>query len=645
MATTTVGAVNPAPTGANTGLAGVIPKNDFASKYRSVFTATAPVSTAASLEELKYLNCCYLSTEGKAPTIVQLKQHAQSLVILLKHLCGSTTSGIVNNAALTAVAPAVAPAPAPGAGAAGAPPVPLARPVPLPADLPVFRDHEAFDFLNDLTIPYKNDRDRHHNLPLVSLLNTLEPDPKGDDRQICPLHENEPRAPNQPALPFATHATLLQHADEVLELLDHEYSAKGGLLGILPPKDDVTQRALAESTFLGQMILYIQRLVHRLHDLERQHANAMDVIGGEALVPSQTLSLKGPEGRAGRRLVYPQDRFVLANAGEDLWQYLTDEFDKKEKIDEQVRSSFLRMGVEGEALWIQKGGKEYSRGLTAIDITTRYYRLRNHQAKTVFVVPAHKEHPGVATTRTMESQPTVVSVVKPTWPERASVWEQKHRDELDELRVLRRTTQSQATEIENKTTEIEFLDQDIKLKDGLIRKLTVSERELRALHSAAALPGPQGRAILNNKLREIDQKQRNLDAEKATLAAAQTQLATDQNTLTARIAAVNTTEQANAVTHRNMMTGLQARQAQLDAQYTIRMNALEAEMQLQGQNGIDLANRFKAQWVLQIEETQVLIDFLNSPAAVAALGNLRVPGAVEAAAKAQAAQRIANAGL
>lgn len=176
--------------------------------------------------------------------------------------------------------------------------------------------------------------------------------------------------------PYATRQSLISHANEVLELLDHEYSAKGELLSILPSKEQEEDRKLAEATLLGQLILYMQRLVQRLHDLERLYANAMDVLAGEAVVPSQTLSRLGPDGRKGREMVYPQDRFVLVNAGEDLWSLLDSEFTRKEIVDEKVEENYCSIGVTGEAIWEQRGGREMSRGITALDITTRYYRLR-----------------------------------------------------------------------------------------------------------------------------------------------------------------------------------------------------------------------------------------------------------------------------
>ncbi len=331
-------------------------------------------------------------------------------------------------------------------------------------------------------------------MPLTGLLNVLEqytPDhsdghsngsarggrrsqaqnPETYVRDICPLHSSYKTPPNQPSLPYATHQALIEHANEVLELLDHEYSAKGGLLAILPPKDQVEDREYAETTLLGQLILYTTRLVQRLHNLERLYANSMDALASEAVVPSQTLSRLGPDGRTGREVVYPQDRFVLVNAGEDVWNFLHAEFERKEVVDKRIMQDYLSQGVVGEKLWANRGGKEMERGITAVDIVTRYYRLTNDPLKTIFVIPAYSDHPGTKVTREMERQPTVVSVVKPVWPERASMWEMKRRGDMEELKRLRQEHVIKLQELEVKINAEKLLMADNSVKDGTIVKL------------------------------------------------------------------------------------------------------------------------------------------------------------------------------
>lgn len=395
-----------------------IPSTPFAPAYRSTFTLSR--AGKKLLPSLEHVNCSYLSTAGFPPTLLQLKQHVHSLTVLIKAITVSTAPGVIDN---------------------------KNKDQP---DLPAFTDSETYDFLNDLRKPYKGPRNealqQHHSLPLTSLLNTIEEEHihRGGGnhaliqaRQICPLQRMEKIPENGQALPYATHQALIGHANEVLELLDHEYSAKGGVLGILPGEDQEDDRKKAETTLLGQMIVYLQRLVQRLHDLERLYANAMDVLAGEAVTPQQALSKLGVQGRKGRKVVYPQDRFVLVNAGEDVWQFLNREFEKKEVEDALAMSNSRSQGVTGEALWRGQGDQEMSRGIVALDITTRYYRLRGDELKTVFVIPAYEKHPGTKATRDMEKVPTVVSVVKPTWPERASTWEKNNRRDMEDLKRLR----------------------------------------------------------------------------------------------------------------------------------------------------------------------------------------------------------------
>ena len=103
----------------------------------------------------------------------------------------------------------------------------------------------------------------------------------------------------------------------MLEYLDYEYLAKGGLLGILPPEEDEEDRENAGGTLFGQFIL--QCLVEILHYLERLYANALVVIAGKTVAPHQFLSRLGQGGRKPRRMAYPQGSFVLINTSDDVY--------------------------------------------------------------------------------------------------------------------------------------------------------------------------------------------------------------------------------------------------------------------------------------------------------------------------------------
>ncbi|KAK2624504.1 hypothetical protein QTJ16_006454 [Diplocarpon rosae] len=480
----------------------------YAPTYRSVFTRLP--ENAAIVPQIKHVNCSYLSTRGVVPNLLDLKKHAQALTILIKNITVSSQAGIIDNE---------------NSGVTGA---------------FSFNDGETYDFLNDLSKEYEGPSNPNylpsHLRPLTSLANVLQQQIQQGTKQtlpdgsihvipdmawvedICPLHEAADTGVMGPGLPYATLQTLISHANDVLERLDHEFSARGGLLAILPSKeDDKDARALAETTLLGQMILYIQRLVQRLHDLERLYANSMDALAGEAVVPHQALSALGPDGRAGRELVFPQDRFVLVNAGEDVWQYLSRTFDQQDVIEEAVAKNWQRLGVAGEALFReQSSGNEYMRGITAIDITTRYYRLREDPLKTVFVIPAYDRHPGTAATRKMEREPTVVSVVKPVWPERASQWEMKNKEELHQARQDKAALANMQSIVDRLETQRHFLEGAKKTQAAKIRLL---EDEIEALRQDIANSPDQNLRRRQEDATSIIRERSNIDAREAKLIA------------------------------------------------------------------------------------------------------------------------------
>jgi hypothetical protein len=561
------------------------------------------------LNILSHVNCSYLSTPGVPPTLLQLKQHAQSLIILIKHISVSTRGAIVDNAGTVVEG-------VPPEDTAADPATTAVQRLPLP---PGFRDGESFDFLNDLTRPYQAPHNTfyHHNLPLTSLANVLEHatqavpalDGQGHHhgqvqevvRDICPLHMNEQAPVNGHSLPYATHQTLISHANEVLELLDHEYSAKGGLLSILPTKDEKEDRAKAETTLLGQMILYTQRLVQRLHDLECLYANSMDVIAGEAVVPHQNLSRLGPDGRIGREIVYPQDRFVLVNAGEDVWSFLDREFNNKERVDEAVALNYRKLGVTGEKIWEQRGGKEMSKGITCIDVVTRYFRLRGDNLKTIFIVPAHAEHPGTKVTREMERQPTVVSVVKPVWPERASMWEMKHRSDMDELKRTRGEHAQLTREKEWLGDEKTVLQEGYNSAQGRVMEL---ETEITRLNNALAEDVNVLRAQFQSEvtathvMREENEKlqvrlERELAAAKRT-----------KDDAERRASEVETAR-------RTAMVAVEKLREDEVARWKKRKEDQDTRDLSIGRAAATVADEMRARWKVQLDETKILLEWLR----------------------------------
>ncbi|KAL0933282.1 uncharacterized protein CTRU02_212245 [Colletotrichum truncatum] len=356
---------------------------------------------------LRHVNCGYLSTHGVAPTLLALKQHAQALAILISQITPTSQYAEVNNQINTNGRIKKS-----------------------------FRDNEAFDWLNDLSKPYENDDDWHQK-PLVDLMNKVRR--QSDNRGIeyhCPLQSfDEEETTALKPRPYAAHSALTMHANDCLEMLDHEYSATGGLMSLLPTdsKTDSAEMAAVRNSLLGQWLLFAQHLVARMHDLELSYANALDVTAGEAAVPMQMLSKIGPDGNSGREIAYPQDKWILANAGDDVFDHLHRMLDRQEaqiKIKEEI---WTANGTYGEHMWKeQRGGDLYARGLVFYDVKTRFFRLQGKGKSTIFILPAHGEHPAVQQTRRLEVTPTVVSVITPTWPARVSDWETKYKGKLDE---------------------------------------------------------------------------------------------------------------------------------------------------------------------------------------------------------------------
>ncbi|KAK2777501.1 hypothetical protein CKAH01_12049 [Colletotrichum kahawae] len=394
---------------------GYVEKTPYAHGYQSRYTEdiinrggyVTGHDNPCDLQLLDHVNCGYLSTQGVPPTLLALKQHAQSLAVLISQITISSQYAEVDNKNN--------------------------------ADGRIyksFRDNEAFDWLNDLSMPYENDDEWHHK-PLTDLMNVVarQSDTRGTEHH-CPLQKFSPPEEGKTKLrPYASHSALAMHANECLEVLDHEYSATGGLMSLLPTDAaaDAEDMVAVRNSLLGQFLLFSQHLVARMHDLELSYANALDVTAGEAAVPMQMLSKVGPDGTSGREVAYPQDKWILANAGDDVFDHLHRALDRQEaqiKIKQQI---YTANGTYGERMWNeQRGGDLYARGLVFYDVMTRFFRLQGKGKSTIFMLPAHGEHPAVQQTRRIEVTPTVVSVVTPTWPARVSEWEKKYRAKLEE---------------------------------------------------------------------------------------------------------------------------------------------------------------------------------------------------------------------
>ncbi|ETS82770.1 hypothetical protein PFICI_04646 [Pestalotiopsis fici W106-1] len=353
-------------------------------------------------EMFAHVNCGYLSTPGRPPTLEALKRHAQSLAHLISTIAPSSGPGEIDNV---------------NSGASGA---------------REFTQHEAFDWLNNLEEAYSSDDPAHHR-PLNSLSNQARAnsDIKGVEFH-CPLDvpatQKSVKAEDaaketayqaeRKTRPFARHWNLLRHANDCLEILDHEFSATGGLLSILPTEHEVEaeQLDMAKNTLIGQWLTFTQALTNRMHNLEINYSNCLDALKGEAFIPSQHLSHEGPDGRSGREIVFPQDRWVLANAGDDVQEWVHQILDKIQQAEDHTMVANRAVGIVGDGIW--DTATEAERGLVSTDLVTRYYRIRGSASDRgpIFVLPGFADRPHVKYTRMMEDRPTVVGLVAPQEP-------------------------------------------------------------------------------------------------------------------------------------------------------------------------------------------------------------------------------------
>jgi len=443
----------------------VIPETAFAGPYLSTFTKQAQNSL---LDLLEHVNCSYLSSSTlRAVTLEELKQHAHSLTVLIRHLSVSTTYGAVDNR---------------GKDDAG------------------FIDCEAFDWLNDLSAPYANE-DETHSLPLTTLQNQLLDDAKivveqgranQQYRYACPMMRSDVTlGSRQKLLPLATNEQLARHANEILERLDHEFSSSGGILGMLPVTGFGQEkvREIGEKSLLGQLIAFTRSLVLRCHDLERSYANALDVVTGEAFVPREMLSQIGTIGRQPKPVSYAQDRFVLCNVVQEQWSWLNNRLTLAE-MEQQERQ---QVGL-----------------LASVEVPTKYYRLKGQS--TVFIVPQWE---GTSATRTMEERPTVVQVVKPTWGARARVWEEKHEEEMQRLRLYEPDLNRLIRENKDLKEDIEVMAHEMKMFETERRLWrAAADKQLQLAIDATT----QQIKIIEQGKKELEEREKEIERRKDILA-------------------------------------------------------------------------------------------------------------------------------
>ncbi|KAK7217376.1 hypothetical protein V2G26_005379 [Clonostachys chloroleuca] len=326
------------------------------------------IFTQEDLRLLSHVNCSYLSS-GTAPTLLSLKQHAQSLAILIKKISVSTSQVFIGADAQTV-------------------------------------ENEAFDWLGDLSKSYENN-DKNHNLPLHALQNQIasENEVLGVTHH-CPLTirkniggsaRGRLRLP-----PYESGHGLLMHANECLELLDDDFGETGGLLSMLPSNSDADseQMAAARNTLIGQWLIHHQHLAFRQRELEVDLANLTDILAKEASIPHQLINYPPQEND---QRTERQDRYILTNIGDDVTNLIHDLLDKKEVEDQD----HLRLS---EARGVHSRG--HVKGIVQQDVVSRVSRLKGQGREApIFILPYSEQHPGTLATRKAERKTPEIRLV------------------------------------------------------------------------------------------------------------------------------------------------------------------------------------------------------------------------------------------
>ncbi|CAH0054903.1 unnamed protein product [Clonostachys solani] len=326
------------------------------------------VFTHEDLRLLANVNCSHLSS-GTAPTLLSLKQHAQSLAILIKKISVSTGPVFIGDGTLTV-------------------------------------ENEAFDWLADLSKPYEN-IDKYHNLPLRALQNQIA----SEDEMLgvthhCPLTirknlggyaRGRVRLP-----PYESGHGLLMHANECLELLDDDFGETGGLISMLPFSSgaDSEQMACARNTLTGQWLIHHQHLTLRQRELECDLANLTDILAKEASIPRQILHYPPEEHD---RRTKRQDRYILTNIGDDVTDLIHEHLDKREAEEQRHLRLCEARGVHT---------KGHDQGIIQLDVVSRVSRIKGHGKESpIFILPCSEEHPGVLATREAERKAPEIRLV------------------------------------------------------------------------------------------------------------------------------------------------------------------------------------------------------------------------------------------
>lgn len=459
-----------------------VPATDHATRYQSRLTdPSSGVLTQDDLKLLSHVNCTYLSSGGHPPTLLALKRHAQSLAVLISKLSTARNFVFVSKRD--------------GDTADEIPDVNNVRYTTMPYD--------AFDWLHDLSKPYDT-KDELHHVPLWALSNSVREESEEHGVSYhCPLHDvqmkksvlDEPASKPTHRFLWQTHSTLLQHANECLEILDSEYSDTGGILSILPVMNNAQSATdgefaqeiqAARNTMIGQWIIHHQHLVARIHELEINYANALDLVEMDAIVPMELLSSAGTYIRAnGQTAAYPQDRFILAGVNAEMQNMIHGILDEEESHDTSADAERREKGVVGDRVWRGENEDGYERGLVSVDLLSRFYRIKGARRSPIIIMPISEMHPSREGARNAESKPTVVALGQrdfTSWPDQELVDEAMgkqggepiERSEIEKLEKDRKELIQRNKELE---TVVDVLKRDLKIQ----RKKLEDEQQQQAV--------------------------------------------------------------------------------------------------------------------------------------------------------------------
>ena len=184
----------------------------------------------------------------------------------------------------------------------------------------------------------------------------------------------------------------------------------------------------------------------------------------------QQMSIQGPEGRSGREIVFPQDRWIMANAGEDVFTFIHRMLDRAEAQQDAQDDKFAEQKVLGDAAYSGNEHLKY-RGIVKCDLSTRFYRLRGNGHGPLFVLPAFGDRANTKHTRDIENRPTIVAIPQPDMkPETVNAWESKHKDVDNDILKL-------SIDKANLEAKVSQLQSSVGMRDREIERLTELQKQ------------------------------------------------------------------------------------------------------------------------------------------------------------------------